>query len=74
MSAVGNAIEWNYIVPFYGRKQIVKGSVYSYYEFKSNQLINDEEWRLKAVKQEFLPWIKPYITDQKTSGMANTCY
>jgi hypothetical protein len=74
MSAVGNAIEWNYIVPFYGRKQIVKGSVYSYYEFKSNQLINDEEWRLKAAKQEFLPWIKPYITYQKVSGMANTCY
>ncbi len=74
MSAVGNSMEWNYIVPFYGRHQIVKGSIYSYYEFKSNQLINDEEWREKAAKQEFLPWIKPFVTGQKASGMANTCY
>lgn len=74
MSAVGNAMEWNYIVPFYGRHQIVKGSIYSYYEFESNQLLNDKEWREKVTKQEFLPWITPYITDQKASGMANTSY
>ena len=74
MSAVGNAMEWNYIVPFYGRHQIVKGSIYSYFEFKSNQIVNDTEWREKFSKQEFLPWIKPYITEQKASGMANTYY
>ena len=74
MSAVGNAMEWNYIVPFYGRHQIVKGSIYSYYEFKSNQLINDDEWHEKAAKQEFSPWIKPFVTGQKASGMANTSY
>ena len=74
MSAVGNAMEWNYIVPFYGIHQIVKGSIYSYYEFKSNQILNDIEWRKKVSKQEFLPWIKPYITEQKASGMANTYY
>jgi len=74
MSAVGNAMEWNHVVPFYGRHEIVKGSIYSYYEFQSNQLLNDQEWREKALKQEFLPWIKPYITDQPASGMANTCY
>ncbi|HLN73664.1 MAG TPA: DUF3160 domain-containing protein [Prolixibacteraceae bacterium] len=74
MSAVGNAMEWNHIVPFYGRHQIVKGSIYSYYEFQSNQLLNDQEWQQKVTKQEFLPWIKPYITNQSASGMANTCY
>ena len=74
MSAVGNAMEWNYIVPFYGRHQIVKGSIYSYYEFKSNQIINDIEWREKVTKQEYLPWIKPYLTEQNASGMAKTYY
>lgn len=74
MSAVGNAIEWNHIVPFYGRHEIVKGSIYSYYEFQSKQLLNDQEWREKASKQEFLPWIKPFITEQPAAGMANTCY
>lgn len=74
MSAVGNPMEWDYVVPFYGRHQIVKGSVYSYYEFKSRQLLNDKEWREKVTKQEYLPWIKPFITNQSASGMANTCY
>jgi len=74
MSAVGNAMEWNYVVPFYGRHEIVKGSIYSYYEFQSKQLLNDLEWREKVTKQDFLPWIKPYITDQSASGMADTGY
>jgi len=74
MSAVGNPMEWDYIVPFYGRHQIVKGSIYSYYEFESRLLLNDKEWREKVTKQEYLPWIKPFITNQSASGMAKTCY
>jgi hypothetical protein len=74
MSAVGNSMEWNYVVPFYGRHEIVKGSIYSYYEFQSKQLLNDLEWREKVTKQDFLPWIKPYITNQSASGMADTGY
>jgi len=74
MSAVGNSMEWNHIVPFYGRHEIVKGSVYSYYEFSSRQLLNDQEWRKTVKKQEFSPWLKPYITDQSASGMADTGY
>ena len=74
MSAVGNGMEWNYVVPYFGRHQIVKGSIYSYYEFKSDILINDNEWREKVTKQEFLEWIKPYISNQKASESPNTCY
>lgn len=74
MAAVGSTMEWNHIVPFYGRHQIVKGAVYSYYEFESNQLLSDEEWREKVKKQEFLPWIKPYVTDRTTNEMAITGY
>jgi hypothetical protein len=43
MAAVGNEMEWDHIVPFYGRHHIVKGSVYSYYQFISSQLLNDQE-------------------------------
>jgi hypothetical protein len=67
MAAVGNPWEWNFIVPYYGRHQIVKGAVYSYYEFESKELLNDEEWRKKAKKQAVLPWIKPYITSHPVS-------
>lgn len=74
MAAVGNSIEWNHIVPFYGRNQIVKGAVYSYYEFESGQILNDEEWREKVENQEFVFWLKPYITKQTAFGMAKTGY
>jgi hypothetical protein len=74
MVAVGNAMEWNHIVPFYGRRQIVKGSIYSYYEFPSNQLMNDPEWREKVSKQEVLPWIKPFVIHRQVTGMAKTRY
>ena len=74
MAAVGNPTEWNYIVPYYGRRQIVKGSIYSYYEFESQELLNDEEWRERINKQAVLPWVEPYITRQRTSINANTNY
>ena len=74
MAAVGNPMEWNYIVPYYGRFQIVKGSVYSYYEFESAELINDEEWRKRKNKQEILPWIKPFIVSNSTTWEKDTGY
>jgi len=74
MAAVGYPLEWNHIVPYYGRHQIVKGSVYSYYEFVSEQILNDEEWREKASSQEILPWLKPFLTSKECSGMSETSY
>jgi hypothetical protein len=74
MAAVGNPMEWDFIVPFYGRHQIVKGSVYSYYEFQSNQLLNDNDWREKVNQQEMLTWIKPFVTHESAAGSPNTCY
>jgi hypothetical protein len=67
MAAVGTPLEWNYIVPYYGRYQIVKGSIYSYYEFQSDELLNDEQWRERAKQQVVLPWIKPYLTSCSVS-------
>jgi hypothetical protein len=74
MAAVGNTMEWNHIVPFYGRRQIVKGSIYSYYEFISDNLMDDDEWRNIVATQEVLPWLKPFVTDRQISGMAKTYY
>ena len=65
MVAVGNAMEWNHIVPFYGRRHIVKGSIYSYYEFESEQILNDKQWRERVEQQEALPWIRQYITKKE---------
>jgi hypothetical protein len=74
MSAVGNTMEWDYIVPFYGRKQVVKGAIYSYYEFKSDKIYNDKEWREDVTSQDFPSWINPFITLKNASGIAKTSY
>ena len=74
MSAVGDPMEWDFIVPFYGGHQIVKGSVYSYYEFSSDQLINDKEWLERQKTEKFLPWIKPFITEKEALGVPVTSY
>ncbi len=74
MSAVGNTMEWDFIVPHYGRKHIVKGAIYSYYEFKSNKILNDKEWQKRVINQEYLSWIKPFVSKQELSGVAKSLY
>ncbi|HNY01121.1 MAG TPA: DUF3160 domain-containing protein [Bacteroidales bacterium] len=73
-AAVGDPLEWDYVIPYYGRHEIVKGSVYSYYEFNSNQLFDDKDWRNRLKTQSFLPWIKPMITEEPLSYPANSGY
>jgi hypothetical protein len=60
-AAVGQPLEWDQVVPFYGRREIVKGSVYSYYEFESPTLLDDVQWREKVISQPRPDWVKPYI-------------
>ncbi len=57
--ALGFVNEINVAVPFYGRREIVKGPVYSYYEFQSPEQLNSEKWR-KSGKQPLPVWIRDY--------------
>jgi hypothetical protein len=63
MAAVGRPVEWDHLVPYFGRRQIVKGAVYSYYEFKSNSLLNDEDWRRGMESQARPAWIRPFFSN-----------
>jgi hypothetical protein len=47
-AAVGRPLEWDQVVPYFGRREIVKGSVYSYYEFPSLAPLTDLEWAGKS--------------------------
>ncbi len=62
LAAVGRPLEWDHIVPFYGRRQIVKGAVYSYYEFASEERLNDEQWRRRLPDQKRPDWVEPFIS------------
>ena len=60
-AGVGHPMEWDQIVPYFGRREIAKGSVYSYYEFVSDRLLNDAEWRQKLPAQPHPDWIASFL-------------
>lgn len=64
LAAVGNPLVWDQIVPFFGRRQIAAGAVYSYYEFEFDALINDEEWRVKLGGQPRPRWVSRFYLDR----------
>ncbi len=63
LAAVGRPLEWDHVTPFYGRTQIVKGAAYSYYEFASQELLNDEEWRRRLPSETRPARIRPYLSE-----------
>jgi hypothetical protein len=74
MASVGNPAEWDYVVPFFGRRQIVKGSVYTYYEVISSNIFNDAEWRERVQSEKSLPWVNAYTISGGAEGMPQTSY
>jgi hypothetical protein len=66
-AGVGRPLEWDQVVPFFGRSEIVKGSVYSYYEFASGDLLNDAQWREMVDKQKRPDWVAGYMSDAPLS-------
>jgi hypothetical protein len=61
-AAVGRSLEWDAVVPAFGRHDIVKGSIYAYHEFVSDKPISDADWR-KAVDGTPHPsWVQPYLS------------
>jgi hypothetical protein len=66
-AAVGDPLEWDQIVPYFGRQEIVKGSVYSYYEFTSPQPMTDAEWRLKRVRTARPSWVTSFLSNSVLS-------
>lgn len=66
-AAVGFPLEWDHVVPYFGRHQIVKGAAYSFYEFASPEIRNDEDWLKKAAAQPHPAWIAPHVSQSKLS-------
>jgi hypothetical protein len=64
---VGRPLEWDHSVPFFGRREIVKGAAYSFYEFSSNTLLNDAEWMKKVLTQPHPSWVAPYLSQKLLS-------
>ncbi|WP_162604751.1 DUF3160 domain-containing protein [Geomonas ferrireducens] len=65
--ALGHAAEMDVVVPYFGRRQIAKGSVYSYYEFTAEESLNSEKWR--KMKQPRPAWIRDYYGSTTVAPM-----
>jgi hypothetical protein len=63
--AAGAPLEFDAIVPWFGRKQVVKGSVYSYHEFVSKVPVSDATWRTRAGREPFPAWVEPFVSKLK---------
>ncbi len=59
--AAGAPFEWRQIVPYFGRREITTGSVYSYYEFTSSSLYDNERWRKEVGARPPMSWIQPFV-------------
>jgi hypothetical protein len=73
-SAVGAPLEWDQIVPFFGRREIVKGSVYSYYELQSPVPLSDNDWRARLAGAARPAWVVPFISNEILSCPAKDPY
>ncbi len=76
--AIGPASELDVIVPFFGKREIVQGPAYSYYEFRSsnNDVWNDNRWRSQfddgVPKEKQLPeWIRGYYDGSTGKNLPN---
>ncbi len=66
-AAVGRPLEWDQVVPYFGRREIVKGSVYSYYEFPSPTPLTDLNWAGKSANPDADP-VNPSPADKVIPG------
>jgi len=64
---VGQPLEWDQIVPFFGRKEVVKGATYSFYETSSSQVLSDKEWRTKIKDLPRPTWVQDVLSPSKLS-------
>ncbi|HEX7919236.1 MAG TPA: DUF3160 domain-containing protein, partial [Gemmatimonadales bacterium] len=68
--AVGDPMEWHQIVPFFGRRQIAVGSVYSYYEFVSQTLYDNARWRREVRERPHPEWVRSVVAPPKDACRA----
>ncbi|HPN94145.1 MAG: hypothetical protein BWY28_02354 [bacterium ADurb.Bin236] len=65
--AVGRPAEWNLIVPHFGARQVVKGSVYTYNRFVENAIYDDSKWREIVDQTSPIDWTLDFYSNTRLS-------
>jgi hypothetical protein len=66
--ALGFADEIHVMVPYFGRRVIVKGPVYSYHEFTSEEALDSARWRKSGSRQPPV-WIRGFYEGKGASPL-----
>ncbi len=61
LMGVGKPLVWDLLVPYFGRREVVRGPVYAFYELSSQSLLDDDEWRQDLEKQKRPAWVVPFL-------------
>lgn len=61
LAAVGQPLEWNQSVGKPGARQLMRGSIYSYFEFESSQPMTDETWRKQEKNTPHPAWVSKFL-------------
>jgi hypothetical protein len=62
MAAVGQPLEWNQSVGKAGARQLMRGAIYSYFEFEAAQPWTDDRWRELEKSTPRPAWIARFLT------------
>lgn len=60
-AAVGTPLEWKLVIPHLGRRQIVRGAVYAYYELIHDEPLSDAEWQQREARTPRPSWLAPFV-------------
>jgi hypothetical protein len=61
LMGVGKPLVWDLLVPYFGRREVVRGPVYAFHEVSSESLLDDDEWRQDLEKQKRPAWVVPFL-------------
>jgi hypothetical protein len=67
MVGVGRPLEWDHVVPYFGRREVVKGAAYSFYEFQAQALLDDANWLKRLPTEPHPKWVAPFVSAQDLS-------
>lgn len=64
LAAVGQPLEWNQSVGKPGARQLMRGSIYSYFEFESARPMTDETWRQQEKDMPHPAWVSKFLVSK----------
>ena len=67
LAAVGFPLEWDAMTPYFGRRQITRGAVYSFHEITARKIWTDQAWLKALGERRFKTIVDKFFSAEKLS-------